>query len=82
MIALIEDIDGVFHGRQNVLRGESGQGSRLTFDCVLNCLSGVQTADGVFTVITTNHLELVDPALGRPMASGDASRPGRLDHLS
>lgn len=80
-IALIEDIDGVFHGRENVLRSAVGGGSTLTFDCVLNCLSGIQTADGVFTVVTTNRLELVDDALGRSTASGDASRPGRLDRV-
>jgi len=78
-IALIEDIDGVFNGRINVLR-ESG--STLTFDCLLNCLSGIQTADGVFTIATTNCLESIDPALGTANSGSVASsRPGRLDRV-
>lgn len=69
-VALLEDIDAVFHGRDNTL-GEEGGG--LTFDCLLNCLGGVESADGVLTVVTTNRPETLDPAL---------TRPGRLDrHL-
>lgn len=70
-LALIEDIDGVFHGRTNILASSPGaKGSFLTFDCLLNNLGGVETADGVFTIITTNHPEHLDPAL---------IRPGRID---
>lgn len=76
-IALIEDIDGVFHGRENVL-GEKGGG--LTFDCFLNALGGIQTADGVFIFITTNKVELLDEALGLPIPdTHSTTRPGRLD---
>jgi len=78
-IALIEDIDGVFHGRENVLTQRDQQKSSLTFDCLLNALGGIQTADGVFVVITTNKPETLDEALGRPDAVGTTSRPGRLD---
>lgn len=74
-VALIEDIDAVFDGRENVL-GENGGG--LTFDCLLNCLGGIETCDGVFTVITTNRVEKVDAAIGIPQ-NGVSSRPGRLD---
>lgn len=78
-IALIEDIDGVFHGRTNVLVVEQRR-EGLTFDCLLNALGGIQTADGVFVVVTTNQPELLDDALGRPSSSGiGTSRPGRLD---
>ncbi len=68
-IALLEDIDGVFHGRENVVRGGEMQGG-LSFDCLLNALGGIQTADGVFVVITTNARATLDTAL---------TRPGRLD---
>lgn len=76
-LALMEDIDGVFDGRTNI-HGEQGGG--LTFDCLLNCISGVQTADGVFLIITTNHPEKVDPALG-VVTEGMSSRPGRIDRV-
>jgi hypothetical protein len=101
-IALFEDIDNVFHGRDNVSRkhgmmplfigdnkkddDKSGPAlTPLTFDCFLNCLDGVERADGVFTIITTNDIAKVDPALGQPRKLPDGSvefistRPGRID---
>jgi hypothetical protein len=106
-IALIEDIDNVFHGRENVVRrpglfpmlapekkdgdGGSDKGGRgafappLTFDCLLNCLDGVERADGIFTIISTNDLGKIDPALGLPRKLPDgttefiSTRPGRID---
>jgi hypothetical protein len=105
-IALIEDIDNVFHGRDNVVRrgglfsmmmapekkdgdgndkGRGPLGPPLTFDCLLNCLDGVERADGIFTVVTTNDLSKIDPALGLPRQLPDgatefiSTRPGRID---
>jgi hypothetical protein len=103
-IALIEDIDNVFHGRENVARknnpmpfmlprrsdDDNGKGgdpmpSPLTFDCLLNCLDGVERSDGIFTIITTNDLTKIDPALGQPRKLPDgtmefiSTRPGRID---
>jgi hypothetical protein len=106
-IALIEDIDNVFHGRENVVRrslgslffsskkkkskddDEDGEETRssgtLSFDTLLNCLDGVERSDGVFTIITTNDISKVDPALGQPRRLPDgtvefiSTRPGRLD---
>jgi hypothetical protein len=101
-IALIEDIDNVFHGRENISRkhgmmsflmaskkkdGEADQPppSPLTFDCLLNCLDGVDRCDGVFTIVTTNSIDKIDPALGQPRKLPDgtvefiSSRPGRID---
>ena len=75
-MALMEDIDAVFHGRENVAV-QSGPG--LTFDCLLNCLDGVQRADGLMVIMTTNHIERVDPAIAQPGAIG--SRPGRIDRI-
>jgi AAA+ superfamily predicted ATPase len=109
-IALIEDIDTVFHKRENISRDsgilgallnqetssnpEGGQSnnqqqgikySPLTFDCLLNCLDGVDKSNGVFTIITTNKIEDIDEAIGVPVKKEDgshafiSSRPGRID---
>jgi len=110
-VALIEDIDNVFHGRENVARhrlgasflfgrkkkgnkndedgdGNESEGSSLgglSFDTLLNCLDGVERSEGVFTVITTNDVSKVDPALGQPRRLPDcavefiSTRPGRID---
>ncbi len=76
-MALIEDVDCVFEGRENKL-GESGGG--LTFDCLLDCLGGFVVAHGVLAVVTTNRPESLDPALGVATGNGATStRPGRLD---
>lgn len=78
-MALIEDIDAVFEGRKNVSSGDDHQS--LTFDCLLNCLDGVQRADGLLVVISTNRLEKIDPALGIPDKHTGSSRPGRIDRV-
>ncbi len=110
-IALIEDIDNVFHGRDNVAchqqqsammmrryeeKKKGAQSSEdeniysllhssLTFDTLLNCLDGVERADGVFTIITTNDIAKIDDALGVPrkLENGTteviSTRPGRID---
>ena len=77
-IALIEDIDANFDGRTNI--GASNPNvAHLTFDCLLNSISGVKQADGVFLIVTTNHVEKLDPALGIPDTTGKSTRPGRID---
>ena len=75
-MAMMEDIDAVFDQRKNIAVN-SGPG--LTFDCLLNCLDGVQRADGLMVMMTTNHLDRVDPAIARPGDLG--SRPGRIDRV-
>jgi len=73
-IALIEDIDAVFEGRKNVAPGGGMMASGgLTFDTLLNCVDGVERADGVMLIVTTNHLSNVDEAL--------VNRPGRIDQV-
>ena len=65
--------------------GRGPLGPPLTFDCLLNCLDGVERADGIFTIITTNDLTKIDPALGQPRQLPDgttefiSTRPGRID---
>lgn len=74
-IALIEDIDSVFDGRKN----EKGH---LTFDCLLNCIDGVEKSNGLLTFITTNNPEKVDSALGGCESKQEMSpRPGRIDRV-
>lgn len=71
-IALVEDIDSVFDGRKTVV-------GDLTFDCFLNCLDGIERADGLFTIVTTNNPSKLDPALGIADDTGRSTRPGRVD---
>jgi SpoVK/Ycf46/Vps4 family AAA+-type ATPase len=75
-INVIEDIDAVFNGRNNIVNPEKG----LTFDCLLNTIDGVENSDGVLTIITTNHVDKIDPALGT-VNGKISSRPGRIDSV-
>jgi len=77
-IVLFEDFDNVFHGREAQSEHKS-----LTFDCVLNQISGVQQFGGILLIITTNHLKHIDPAMGVSVdESGTLStRPGRIDQV-
>lgn len=72
-IALIEDIDAVFDGRKTAV-------GDLTFDCLLNCLDGIERSDGLLTIITTNQVDRIDPALGIAVdCQSFSTRPGRVD---
>lgn len=77
-IALLEDIDNVFHGRMPQTEHKS-----LTFDCLLNQISGVSSLNGVYLVVTTNDISKIDPALGvsKEGESGISTRPGRVDRV-
>ena len=66
-VVLFEDIDSVFEGRKNIASKEHG----LTFECLINHISGVVNAEGKFIIVTSNHPETLDLAL---------TRPGRLDN--
>jgi hypothetical protein len=107
-IALFEDFDTVFHGRENIYGKPSisnqiasvsikkdepvSNGNtdlmnigQLSFGCLLNCIDGVEKTNGIILFITTNHIELLDPAIGQPVKREDGSveiastRPGRID---
>ena len=64
-LLLIEDIDRVFSGRESVT-----DKIKVGFSTLLNCLDGAMYKHGLVTIITTNHIEKLDPAL---------LRPGRMD---
>jgi ATPase family associated with various cellular activities (AAA) len=71
-VALIEDVDRVFDGDRNVAP-QSGllTSGGLTFNALLNAIDGIDRHDGVLLIVTTNHLDKVDPAL--------RNRKGRID---
>jgi len=64
-ILLIEDIDKIFSGRENVM-----ESSKITFSTLLNCLDGAFYRHGLIVIITTNHMDKLDEAL---------LRTGRID---
>lgn len=68
-IILIEDIDVIFNGRVNILQ-QNLEKKLLSFDTLINAISGIKENSGIFVIVTTNHIEKLDPAL---------IRPGRLD---
>lgn len=75
-VILFEDFDRVFKGRDSV------KNQYLSFDTVINIMSGVQSLDGAIFVITTNKPEDIDPAIGVSVAgSSMSSRPGRIDRI-
>ncbi len=75
-VALFEDFDNTFHGREPATEHRS-----LSFDTVLNMISGVNTTNGVLLIVTTNHIEHIDPALGTLGPDGKSTRPGRIDRI-
>ena len=76
-VVLLDDFDTVFNGRENVTPHKA-----LSFETVLQTISGVKSCDGVFLMITTNHIEKIDPAIGVDINdSGMSTRPGRIDRV-
>lgn len=76
-VVLFEDIDRLFDKDKNIKQSKGGQ--PLTLDALLNCISGVEPSDGILVLVTANHPDRLDPALGVPDATGKSTRPGRLD---
>lgn len=77
---LLEDVDAVAperkHKPKNVAIASTTdsvgieEAEGITLSGLLNCMDGLTAPDGVVIVMTTNHPELLDPAL---------LRPGRVD---
>jgi hypothetical protein len=74
-MVVIEDVDRIFDGDKCVSRDDG----KLTFDALLNVIDGLEQADGILLVITTNHGEKIDPALARPGRIDSRIEIGSLD---
>lgn len=74
-IFLFEDVDCVFDKRD-------GEEFGIDFNEFINKLDGVRQYPGVLTIMTTNHLEKIDPAIATRDSSGEIiTRPGRIDRV-
>jgi chaperone BCS1 len=77
---VIEDIDAISGGlNRATAERTSGRGAAEAFGGagsglheVLNAMDGMQTPDGLKFIVTTNHIERLDPAI---------VRPGRIDEV-
>lgn len=73
-ILLLEDIDSV-----NAATNTDGEKSGISIGGLLNALDGVITPHGLITIMTTNHIENLDPRLIR---AGRADRQEEFGSLS
>jgi AAA+ superfamily predicted ATPase len=67
-LLVIEDMDCIFVARKS----NDEHRNQVTFSGILNALDGVTTGGNQVVIMTTNHIENLDPAL---------IRPGRVDHI-
>lgn len=77
-IFLFEDMDAVFDKRINLCSTATSKG--VSFDILLNTIDGVNNTDGILLIITTNHIDKLDDALGT-IYNGISTRPGRIDRV-
>lgn len=75
-VVALEDFDTVFHGRESTTVHKS-----LSFECILNQISGISALNGVLLIVTTNNLHHIDAALGQVDDNGKPTRPGRIDRI-
>ncbi len=72
-LVLIEDIDAVLPTKKRLNdvdaeaeHGEEESKSSLTLSGILNAIDGVASEESQILFMTTNHKELLDPAVIRP----------------
>jgi len=65
-IILLEDVDAIFVQREAGNDGTFRRQSSLSFSGLLNAIDGVVAQEGRILIMTTNHIERLDPALIRP----------------
>ncbi|KAH8885073.1 hypothetical protein GQ53DRAFT_751370 [Thozetella sp. PMI_491] len=70
-ILVLEDVDAAFVNRRQ-RDGDGYNGPTVTFSGLLNALDGLAAGEDRIAFLTTNHIELLDPAL---------VRPGRVDMM-
>ena len=63
-VVILEDVDAVFTHRE--LQRSAGDAGTVTFSGLLNAIDGVASQEGRIFMMTTNHIERLDPALIRP----------------
>lgn len=66
-ILLLEDVDSyaAAQDRESDDKSESDAGMGVSTSALLNALDGVVTPHGLITIMTTNHIDKLDPALIR-----------------
>jgi chaperone BCS1 len=69
---VIEDIDALSGGLNRAVTEQASAGTGGGLHEVLNAMDGMQTPDGLKFIVTTNHIEKLDPAI---------VRPGRIDEV-
>jgi AAA+ superfamily predicted ATPase len=67
-ILVIEDMDCIFKERKS----NDEARNMVSFSGILNGMDGITTSEHQILIMTTNHIEHLDPAL---------IRPGRVDHI-
>jgi mitochondrial chaperone BCS1 len=83
---VIEDIDTIADRLNRVPLKEKGSSDRLENRAmqgsplheILNSMDGMQTPDGLKFIVTTNHLDRLDPAIVRPGRIDDVIEVGPL----
>jgi hypothetical protein len=65
---IFEDLDCIFKERKSQDEGRN----MVTFSGILNAFDGITSNENNICILTTNHIENLDPAL---------IRPGRVDHI-
>lgn len=78
MALRFEDIHSIFNGRENITNLD-GFDPGVSFDCLLNCIDGIQKNTAVILFISTNDISVIDSALFSLSSDGVVSRPGRID---
>lgn len=74
-ILLLEDIDVA-----SSMRERSDDSPGVTMSGILNALDGIATPQGLITVMTTNNLEVIDPAILRPGRCDRIEQVGYIDN--
>lgn len=70
---VIEDIDTIANGLDRGTKAKEDDAARAApLHEILNSMDGMQTPDGLKFIVTTNHLDRLDPAI---------VRPGRIDEV-
>lgn len=75
-ILLLEDVDSLNAAKDREDKDEETSGAGISTSALLNALDGVVTPHGLITVMTTNHLDRLDPALIR---NGRADQVIKMD---